>query len=62
MREDLALIILLSIFDLTLVDGLELVWVIFDPDVILVHRFDLVLIQIDEIVFIGLRDAFLVQV
>jgi hypothetical protein len=62
MREDLALIILLSIFDLTLVDGLELVWVIFYPDVVLVHRFDLVLIQIDEVVFIGLRDAFLVQV
>ena len=62
MREDLALIILLSIFDLTLVDGLELVWVIFDPDIILVHGLDLVLIQIDEVVFIGLRDAFLVQV
>ena len=62
MREDLALIILLAIFDLTLVDGLELVWVIFDPDVILVHRLDLVLIQIDEVIFIRLRDAFLVQV
>ena len=62
MREDLALIILLAIFDLTLVDGLELVGVIFDPDVILVHRLDLVLIQIDEVVFIRLRDAFLVQV
>ena len=62
MREDLALIILLAIFDLTLVDGLELVWVIFDPDVVLVHGLDLVLIQIDEVVFIRLRDAFLVQV
>ena len=62
MREDLALIILLAIFDLTLVDGLELVGVIFDPDVILVHGLDLVLIQIDEVVFIRLRDAFLVQV
>jgi hypothetical protein len=62
MSEDLALIILLSIFDFTLVDGLELVWIIFDPNVVLVHGFDLVLIQIDEVVFIGLRDAFLVQV
>ena len=60
MREDLALIILLAIFDLTLVDGLELVWVIFEPDIILVHGLDLVLIQIDEVVFIRLRDAFLV--
>jgi hypothetical protein len=49
-------------FDFTLVDGLELVWIIFDPNVVLVHGFDLVLIQIDEVVFIGLRDAFLVQV
>ena len=62
MREDLALIILLSIFDLTLIDGLELIWVIFDPDIILVHGLNLVLIQIDEVVFISLGDAFLVQV
>ena len=60
LRENLALIILLSIFDFTLVDGLELVWVIFEPDVILVHGLDLVLIQIDEVIFIGLRDAVLV--
>ena len=62
MREDLALIILLSIFNLTLVDGLELVWVIFDPDIVLVHGFDLILIQIDEVLFICLRDSFLFQV
>lgn len=44
MSEDLPLLIFLAILDFALIDGLELVRVIIDTDILMVHCLDLIIV------------------